>query len=242
MRRAFFICVAPFVPRSASQAPASRRPASMAGPLQTALVCEVLTGFPCLPPVAGHAPQRPRQSNLGGMPAATLRGTHLKQFLEKLAQIANKPAEHAGNPAPPSAAIDIKDLNRQASDATARRTDRHDPEARCASPRAPGNRFRGAAALPRADTTILRYFPRLHDGGHQPAAQRPSGVRPGQPQRTRRGRRQIIPSTTLPSSVPPPQRGRRAHAPRRSQGADSSRSTRKSSMERRIRGIWRREA
>jgi len=33
----------------------------------------------------GHAPKRPRQSNLGGMPAATVRGKHLKQFLEKLA-------------------------------------------------------------------------------------------------------------------------------------------------------------
>ncbi|WP_279638351.1 hypothetical protein [Achromobacter agilis] len=37
----------------------------------------------------GHAPERPRQSNLSGMPATTVRGKHLKQFLEKLAQIAN---------------------------------------------------------------------------------------------------------------------------------------------------------
>lgn len=196
----------------------------MAGQQQTALVCEVLMDS-C---VYRHPPrpcaETAARSSLGGMPAATVRGEHLKQIPEKLAQIANKPAKHAGNPAPPFAAIDIKDLNRQAMDAAARRANRHNPKSPMRLPsciRKPVPRCRGSFP---SRTTILRCFPA-----------RPTAPGPFKPS----------PNYTVNYSAlkrPPRRPGAGSYAAGLSHGVDSNRSTRKSSMERRISGICRREA
>ncbi len=127
---------------------------------------------------------------------------------------------------PPGAAIfrgnRYQDLNRQASNFAARRLNRQLPQGRYAPFLCARKSIPWRCGTSPSRTTILRYFSKTTYMAACTA---------------RRTRRQGVQAVAkLYRQLPCPQ------AAGLSQGVDSSRSTRKSSIERRIKGIWRRDA
>lgn len=139
-------------------------------------------------------------------------------------------------------AIDIKDLNRQASGMRSGGQTANNPETRCAPLVHTETGSVMQRLIPKPKLRFLDVFYDYMLADFQPATPQVRWEKPRPAAQCMF--KQLFDYTVIYPTLKPAGDGRRRknYEAGLSQGVDSRRSTRKSSMDRRIRGIWRREA